>query len=190
MSSRKIKKIDLDSLNNGIPAVSEGKAKMLKETCIWCLNSCKHQNGVALTAQNNKNTEILPICWNEKSIDRDAIDRAYNKEDAIEFGAEALSFILVRECTKYTAIRRSATGTGIDYWLGKKRRAGNKIFSSADARLEISGILKQTTSNSVKRRVKEKLEQTTPTDKSFPVFISIIEFGQPQAEMVLKNVQS
>lgn len=190
MKSKKTKKVDLDTLVDGIPALSEGKAKYLKETCVWCLNHCKHENGVTLTAQNFERTDLLPVCWDEGAIQLDAISRSINKEDAIEFGAEAVSFLLIRECTKYTAIRRAATGTGIDYWLGKKRRAGNKLFSSGDARLEISGILRQTESNNIKKRLKEKLIQTTPTDNTFPVIISVIEFSNPQAELVLKDVQN
>ncbi|MCI5164879.1 MAG: hypothetical protein D3903_02015 [Candidatus Electrothrix sp. GM3_4] len=190
MNSKKNKILDLNTLHDGIPALSSGKAEMLKETCIWCLDECNHDNGVKIQAKNGKTDDQLPICWEDKLIDKETIKRTYNREDAVEYGAEALSFLLIRECTKYTAIRRAATGTGIDYWLGSKEITGNNIFSSSDARLEVSGILKETASNSTQKRAKEKLKQTTPTDNTFPVFISVVEFSQPHAEMVLKDVQS
>ena len=180
--------LNLNSLHNGIPALSQGKAEMLKETCIWCLDECNHHNGVTIRVQNGEKKEKLPICWEEESVDKETIKRTYNKKDAIEYGAEAVSFLLIRDCTEYTAIRRASTGTGIDYWLGNKKTTGNNIFNNT-ARLEVSGILEETSSNSIQRRVKEKLKQTAPTDHTFPVFISVIEFSEPQAEMVLKNVQ-
>lgn len=189
MNPNKDKKLNLDSLDVGIPALSPGKAEMLKETCVWCLSECNHDNGVTIKARNGEKRQEIPICWEDSSVDKEAINRTYNKEDAIEYGAEAVSFLLIRECTEYTAIRRAATGTGIDYWLGSKKIVGNNIFSNTDARLEVSGILKETASNSIQKRVTEKLKQTAPTDNTFPVFISIIEFSQPHAEMVLKNVQ-
>lgn len=181
--------LNLDSLHNGIPALSSGKANMLKEACIWCLCKCCHVNGVTIVIQYNEKQESLPICWNSEKIDEDDIKRAYNQDDAIEYGAEAVSFLLIREFTQYTAIRRAATGTGIDYWLGNKETVDNNILNNS-ARLEISGILNESNDNTVKKRIKGKLKQTTPTDRTFPVFISVIEFSQPKAEMVLKNVKN
>ena len=111
------------------------------------------------------------VYWINKNVDIDAINRAYNKDDAIEYGAEAITLLLICEETDYTAIRRAVTGTGIDYWLGYKHKDKTKMFSDEDARLEISGILKEDISNTVKNRIKKKLKQTKPTDKTFPVFI-------------------
>ena len=56
--------------------------------------------------------------------------------------------------------------------------------------LEVTGILKEKGSNTIKNRIKEKLKQTTPTDNTFRVFVSVVEFSQPYAEMVLKNANS
>lgn len=182
--------MSLDSLHNGIPALSSGKANMLKEACVWCLNKCRHINGVAIAVQSDERQENLPICWDSKQIDEEDIKRAYDQKDAVEYGAEAVSLLLIRECTQYTAINRAVIGTGIDYWLGSKETVGNNIFSKSDARLEVSGILQEDNSNTVKKRIKGKLRQTTPTDGTFPVFVSVIEFSQPKAEMVLKNVKN
>ena len=189
MNCPDVKIINLDSLYHGIPALSPGKANMLKEACIWCLNKCRHLNGVVITVQRNEEQEKLPICWDSEQIDEENIKRSYNQDDAVEYGAEAVSFLLIRECTQYTAIRRAATGTGIDYWLGNKENVDDNILVNS-ARLEVSGILNESDDNTVKKRIRGKLRQTTPTDRTFPVFISVIEFSQPKAEMVLKNVKS
>lgn len=183
------KVLSLDSLHNGIPALSSGKANTVKEACVWCLNKCSHLNGVAITVQYNEKQEYLPICWDSGKVNEEDIKRAYNQDDAIEYGAEAVSFLLIREYTQYTAIRRAATSEGIDYWLGDKEIVGNNILVDS-ARLEISGILNASNDNTIKKRIKRKLQQTKPTDYTFPVFVSVVEFSQPKAEMVLKNVKS
>lgn len=181
--------LSLNSLHDGIPALTPAKAEMLKESVVYCLKSCEHVNGVQIDAQTSESKYQCPICW-EDNFDMEKLSRAYNSDDAIEFGAEGLSFLLVKSFTEYTAIRRAVTGTGIDYWLGRKDIVGNNIFTKDDARLEVSGIMRETKSNSIKKRVREKLKQTKPTDHTFPVIVSVVEFGQPQAEMVRKNVQS
>lgn len=185
-----VKKIDLDSLRSGIPALSKGKASLLLETCVWCLTECEHDNGTKMKSVNDAEESSFSIHWPASKVDLLAIGRAYNDNDAVEYGAEALSLLLVREQTSYTAIKRAVTGTGIDYWLGKQKQEGDNIFDACDARLEVSGILKENSSNSVKKRIKEKIKQTHPTDQTFPVLISVVEFGQPYAELVLKNVAS
>jgi len=179
--------LDLDTLGSGIPALTKGKATVLKESCIWSLLKCRHKNGVKLCTINCDKQACYMICWEDRDIDIKAILRAYNKDDAVEYGAEAITLLLIREQTFYTAIRRAVTGTGIDYWLGFKSKDKTNIFTDADARLEISGILQERGNNTIKNRIKIKLKQTLPTDHTFPVFVSVIEFSQPRAEMVLKN---
>ncbi len=188
MKNIKKKSINLDSLGKGIPALSKGKAILLKETCVWCLNACKNKNGTFLHTKIINEDDNVAIKWKKGSIDNESIKNAYNKDDAIEFGAEAISVLLIREFTGFTAIRRAVNGTGIDYWLGDKSVQGNNIFNEKSARLEISGILEESNTNTVKRRLKTKLKQTEKSDRFFPVYISIVEFKRPYAEMVLKNV--
>ncbi len=189
MKNNKAQKLDIGTLGDGIPALTPGKVLALQEACQWCLHTSCHKEGVEILAKYRGETNSLSILWGEKESDLQLLKRAYNKDDAIEYGAEALSLLLVRTCTDYTAIRRSATGTGIDYWLGDKKKNNNNIFSTTDARLEISGILKENPRNTVKTRIKQKLKQTIPSDGSlFPVLVSIIEFGHPKSEMVRKDV--
>ena len=176
----------LESLGSGIPTLTKIKASMLKEACIWCLLNCEHDNGVKISCAVCDDTAVYSIKWTD-DVDLDGILRAYNEDDAVEFGAEALSLLIIREKTEYTAIQRAVRPSGIDYWLGYKNDKKNSLFSMADARLEISGILRESVSNTVKIRIKVKMKQVEPSDHIFPVFISIIEFGAPKAETVRKN---
>jgi hypothetical protein len=176
----------LESLGSGIPTLTKIKASMLKEACIWCLTKCEHINGVQITCDVCDDLGCYSIKW-DNGIDLNGILLAYNLDDAVEFGAEALALLLIREKTSFTAIRRAVKPSGIDYWLGYKNESSNSLFSMADARLEISGIFREKGSNNIKNRIKLKLKQTEASDHLFPVFISIIEFGHPKAETVRKN---
>lgn len=188
MKKKKKPVLDLSTLGKGIPTLNPGKAMMLQEACKWCLLTCCHDAGVEIVSNYNGEQKKFPIIWDINTSDLHKLSLSYNDNDGIESGAEALSLLLVRECTEYTAIRRAATGTGIDYWLGKKCRNKNNFFGVKNARLEISGILKESNTNTIQARVNRKLKQTKPTDGTSPVFISIIEFSHPKSEMVLKNV--
>lgn len=168
--------------------VADGKAMQLMETCIWCLDYCQHPNGVPLKIVDVDGKCFYRVTWPKDSIDLETIRRTYNKDDATEDGAEALAFLICVERTDYTIVERASTKTGIDYWLGFKDKSPNQPFYKA-GRLEISGIMAENKNNKVTTRVQSKLLQTAPTDySSFPVYVIVVEFSEPHASMVLKNV--
>ncbi len=175
----------LDDLQT-LAQVTEGKAKHLREASIWALLFCEHSNGVKIRVLDGGNQVFYVMNWREENLDLDALSRSYNQDDATEFGAEAIAILLCIERTSYDAVERSSTTTGIDYWLGFKDRSPNEPFHRA-GRLEISGIMRENQSNKVSTRVKEKLRQTKPTDRTFPVYVVVVEFSQPYATMVLKT---
>lgn len=178
----------LDSLASGIPAITYKKAGVHFEACAWCLLECGHQKGVLLKVIGDKHNDVYSLSWNT-NLDIDALNRAYNKDDGPEQGAEAIAFLLILDRTNYTAIRRSVTSTGIDYWLGKKDVLNNQIFDMTSARLEVSGILRENKTNRINYRTKKKIAQTKQSDSScFPVYVVIVEFGQPIAEVSFRNV--
>jgi len=181
-------KLDLSDLK-GLPKLSEGKVASLIETSFWCINHCGHCDGTTLRLVDNGNEESFVLCWPAEQLNLEKIYHSYNQDDAVEQGAEAVAFLLAIERTDYSAIRRAVTGTGIDYWLGYEGLDPNKTFHDA-GRLEVSGIMKETPKNSVNRRVNIKLKQTVPTDRTMPVFIIVVEFSNPWAIMVTKNVNS
>lgn len=176
----------LDSLNAGIPTLTHVKAAVLKEACIWCLKKCEHENGVKIMCTICDDNASYSIKWNS-DVDIEGIFRAYNSDDAVEYGAEALALLLIRDKSDFTAIERAVKPSGIDYWLGYKEKDKTSLFSMKDARLEISGILREKGSNTINSRIKTKLKQIEASDYIFPVFVSIIEFSHPKAETVRKD---
>jgi hypothetical protein len=179
----------LESLKDEVPGLAEGKASMMREACVWCLLECGHSSGVPLASSLYDESRCYRLCWNEGTIENVKLFKSYNIDDAVEFGAEAVTLLLIREQTPFTTIERAVKGTGIDYWLGFESDNPTALFSDTNARLEVSGILRESSSNTVKARIGKKLKQTKPTDDRFPVYISIIEFGKPKAEMVIKNAK-
>jgi len=141
-----------------------------------CMHRNNHDNGVFLELIGDKKASIA-LTW-ENYFD-EQIDRTWkDQEIATEHGAICISAMLVKECTDYTIIERSRKGTGFDYWLGYE----NIIPFQNSARLEISGIFKETEQNNVEKRFQIKKKQTKQSDNSrLPAYISIVEFSKPRA---------
>jgi hypothetical protein len=174
----------LDKIQD-IAQVSEGKARKLMEACVCCLIASKHKNGVNLEVKDDVAVTKHPVSWPSR-IDIEAINRSYNQDDAVEEGAEAVALLVSIAKTEFNAVERASTTTGIDYWLGHKNGSSNNPFKRA-GRLEISGILKENIKNTVKGRIQAKLAQTLPSDRTFNVYVVIVEFSKPYATMVLKK---
>ena len=107
-----------------------------------------------------------------------------NSKYTTEQAAYGIAFLIIQELTDYTVIERSRRGTGFDYWLGKKGDNNELPFQNA-VRLEVSGIRKGDDSR-IKARIKQKLEQVSPTDGTLPAYIVVVEFSNPLAFIVKK----
>lgn len=179
----------LDKIQH-IAQLSSGKAKLLMETCVWSLCFCKHSNGVKLSLDYEDRNILYNIEWSDDEVDHEAVNRSYNQDDAIEHGAEAIAILISIDQTSFNSVERSITSTGIDYWLGYKNKNPDHPFQRA-TRLEISGILKESKTNTVNRRIKGKIDQTKPSHYTgLPVLVVVVEFSQPHARMVSQNVNS
>lgn len=168
--------INLSDIKNGFPGIDPASAACYYVACMVCLHRNNHGNEIFLELIEDKEASITLI-WDDyfdEQIDRTWKDQEY----ATEHGAVCISAMLVRECTDYTIIERSRKGTGFDYWLGHE----DIIPFQNSARLEISGIFKETEQNNVEKRFKMKKKQTNQSDDSgLPAYISIVEFSKPKA---------
>ena len=165
-----------------VAQVSAGKARQLWEACVWCLTASGHTNGVTMKVHEEDRSDPCIISWPDDEIDLEAVQRSFNQNDATEDGAEAVALLLLIARTEYTAVHRAGETTGIDYWLGYKENIDNPFKQAG--RIEISGIFKENEKNTVAARIKEKLKQTRPTAHTFPVYVVVVEFGQPYATIV------
>lgn len=166
--------IVLTDLAQGLPAITPAFGAALAEAGAVCLEEQGHFQGVEIKVSGDFTakfklrwqtvTEQMLRCWNDE-------------EFTTEQAAYAIAFLIIRELTNLTVIERSSKGTGFDYWLGSVDTEAKIPFQNK-VRLEVSGIRKGDDSR-VKARVKQKKEQTIPSDGKYPAYIIIVEFSTP-----------
>lgn len=174
--------IELNTLYQGVPALTPAMAGVLGEACIYELEEIgRHTSGVVLILQGELTTTIC-ITW-QNGVN-DSMRRSYTEQkDTTQWAACGLALLLVLNLTEYTAIERSWIGTGFDYWLGLQDEAEKNFFQNK-ARLEVSGIRKGTEGD-VNSRVNQKLEQTKISDSTgLPAFVLVTEFSKPVSHIV------
>ncbi len=167
--------LNLQSLSQGLPAITPAFGAAIAEAGAICLTDEAHQPGVTLKVEGEFSatfkldwqpvTEQTRRCWN---------DEEYTTEQA----AYGIAFLLILQLTNLTVIERSRKGTGFDYWLGSQNSATTLSFERM-ARLEVSGIRKGNQSQ-INTRVKLKTEQTRASDaQGLPAYIIVVEFSRP-----------
>jgi len=181
-----MKKLDLDELKTGIPVVSKKIGAFLAEAAAICLYLNGYESGVELKVEGEIE-EILIVEWDDKITD-DVLNSWNDVKEATEFGATALAILILLKYTYFTHIIRAYQGTGIDYWLGIGEHTSDTLpKDNIKGRLEISGILKESKSNTLNMRISQKIKQAKKTDDTkLPVYIVVVEFSQPKAKIIKK----
>lgn len=159
-----------------MPGITPVIGEYLYENVLAGMYLAHHESGDTLSIQGIADT-LFRMSWD--GIFTEQMQRAYSDINKVtEEASVGISLLLTRKLTDYTIIERSWTGTGIDYWLGYE---ADPLFTRA-ARLEISGILLETISNSMATRIKAKEQQSTQSDDTLlPAYISVVELNSPKA---------
>lgn len=168
--------IKLDAIKEGMPGISPIEGADLLENCVVMLHRSGHGIPTSLNIDGIASDNVV-LEWTDSFTDQ--LDRTYADHISnTERAAVCVSVLLTTALTDYTVIMRSRKGTGFDYLLGNK----SDLSFQPQARLEVSGIEKESETNTLKSRFRQKCEQVTPTDETFlPAYISIVEFGTPKA---------
>ena len=176
MDSKNSDSIFLNDLAKGLPAITPAFGATLAEACAVCLSDRGHPQGINLIVEGDFQaafklywqsvTPQMLRCWN---------DLEYTTEQA----AYGIAFMIISRLTNFTVIERSRKGTGFDYWLGNKNE-DSLLPLQNKARLEISGI-RAGDAKRINIRLKQKLEQTKPSDGVLPAYVVIVEFSKPIA---------
>jgi len=168
----------IEQLRDILRAFSQTQSDCFSENAIVALRKNGHKDRCKLKMINQEGTDI-ELCWTKEFS-----EAGYRENKKVtEKAAEAISFFLVNELTEYRIVEEAKMGSRIDYWLGYNEEHDSydplNIFR---ARLEVSGINKETPKNTVKARVGRKKKQIRKKGSSrLPAFISIVEFGTPKA---------
>ena len=174
--------LDLNELASGdIPAITPALGAMLAEAAGVCLESQGHSQGVRLSIDDDSGNGYT-LVW--PSISAQQADDAWTDDEyTTEHGAVGVAALLAKEEIGYEVIRRSAKGTGFDYWLGD---ITTRPFQDK-ARMEVSGI-RQGDTHALNARVNEKLSQMSRSDNmNLPGYAVVVEFGQPIAKIAKRN---
>jgi hypothetical protein len=170
--------LDLEKLRNGIMGLSPEICSFYMQACTVCLEWHSHKSGIVLHKENNTKAKFN-LVW---AKNKDKIKKGWkDMEEATEYGATAIALIMAKKYSGYESVERSAKGTGFDYWLGEDDDLVG-IFQNK-ARLEISGILEESSNNSLKKRVKSKIKQTEKSKNlGLKAHICVTEFKNPKTE--------
>jgi len=181
-----MKIINLDKLQEGLPGLTPIVGAYCMEAAKVCLIRGGHSSGVVLLVQGNFE-EKLKIFWKEP-LNPSAFLTWAEEAHAATYAAMGIAFLLAQELLGYTIFEESRYGTGIDYWMGKGELQEKKpTYFQKEARLEISGISKETPSNTINMRVNKKKKQMSPSDKSnLPGWVIVVEFGTPKSKIAKK----
>ena len=183
MEQAVIPALSLESLADGIPVIFDGGHHWLIQKCVFSLDKQGHASGVILhVVQSDADDCDFSLVWELEATDQ--LRKAHaDSVESVEDSAKALSFLLVRELTPYTAVEQAQRGTTVDYFLSEKDRTDDLIFNNT-ARLEVSGI-NAGDMQQVDARVKDKLDRLR--DDSLPAYIVVVEHKAPLAKMVVKS---
>ena len=168
----------LEELDQVLETFSPAQCAVFAEYCITALEYNEHYSGCSLLVLGHEEKEII-IFWNKKFL-----RAGYREKRKItEKAAETISFFLVKEMSEFSVVLEATIGTGFDYWLGYDEE--HRLYDPLNfmkARLEISGINKETRDNTVKKRVEEKRSQVKVSDSTnLPAYISVVELFTPKA---------
>jgi hypothetical protein len=175
------KSINLEQLRENLDYLVASMSAYMCDCLVVCLSEENHNTGLILTVDTEDKTYNFRIEWTTK-ITPHLIGATRDEERTTEWAAMGIAVLLVRELTDYPYIYTRRKGEGIDFCLSK-----NDTIFSYDARLEVSGIRKESLKNTLKQRIAVKKRQTERSDVSnTPVFISITEFSKPKS-ILIKN---
>jgi len=180
----KLKTLNLDKLNIGLPTITPVFCKMLVEAAVFCLEHNQHQSGKCILYCAEDINDLIMLDWTKN--DPRVIDTYGDLQEVTEYGATGMAVLLAVENTAYTTVSRSFKEFGFDYWIGDKDDLSSSF--QRKARLEISGILKGNDSI-FKSRIKQKMAQTDKSDSmNLDCYVSVIDFASPKASLVRKGV--
>ena len=174
--------INLDSLKDETMGLTEEIGGFMLQACMVCLDNQGHRSDVNFELSGIHQVNIS-LKW-EKEVSQRIRRNWSDLQEATEYGAVALAIICAKQFSSYNTVERSTIGTGFDYWLGEEDEWG--VFQRK-ARLEVSGILKETASNTVTRRVREKLNQVKiANEEDLEIHVFVADFKTPKGRYIIE----
>ena len=174
--------LKLHTIGEGIEGISPTYGAYMAECAAVCFESQGHKSGVLLPYSDGQVTKNSVVEWTNEVNDT-ILPSHFDEKRTTDFGAMGVAVLLTCNLTDYTHFISSSTNNGYDFELLKKGDDINFIR----ARLEISGIRKETPQNTVESRLKTKEKQILKgADSNSICYVSVIEFSKPKAKFIKK----
>ena len=176
-----MKKLKLDQLKKGTLGITKVVGAYLAQATAYFLELNGHKSGVVLEVDGIFQDKF-ELTWTDE-ID-DQVKRSWRDNlEATEYGAVGIAALLSESLLNLSIVERSYIGTRVDYILGQSSDDDRPFV--VKARLEVSGIGKETAGNSIDQRIKVKLNQIKKSeDHSLPAYVIVVEFGLPRAKII------
>jgi len=170
--------LNLEDLRTGLMGLTPEYGCFCLQACTVCLEHSNHLNGVNVTLTGTS-PNTLTLNWSSAVTEQ--VKRSWRDlQEATEFGATAIAILLASRLSIFKCIERSSKGTSFYYWLGDEDNLG--IFQRKEA-LEISGILAESSTNTLADRMRSKERQTKRSATSITnTHICVTEFSSPKCE--------
>ena len=176
--------INLNILSGGLSGITKTTGAFFIEAAKVALQKSGHQSGVVLSLEGAFK-EKIKLIW-EDDLTQEELENWVEQKKYTEYGAVALSLLIVNEFLPFDHYTEAAHGTGVDYFLGNQvfdEFSHRKVEQSAT--IEISGILQATKENTLNMRIGQKKKQMRASKKrSFGSWISIVEFSTPKSKLI------
>lgn len=177
-----MRSINIDKLKTGISGITLATSTFIHEAVLVALIQNGHQSGVSLKVEGSFK-ESIQLIW-KITPNVTTVNAWKNNIDTANYAAVGLALLLVTELTEFHSFEIASIGTGIDYWMSKKINNSELIAFKKEARLEISGIFKESKSNTVNMRVNLKKKQIQRSKNSgLPAWITVVEFSSPKSKI-------
>ncbi len=175
----------LDRLKEGLPEISLVFGALFSEAAAVCLTTMGHKPGVRLHVEGDYQAEFQ-LDWTQE-IGKTEISVWKDLKEAAEYAATAIALLLVAELTDFSVFKRNNQNQVADFDMIKHTSSHRQPEVNVKGKLEISGILKETTNNTLHARVllKARKIKTSGAHNHLPVFVVVVEFGVPKAKIIV-----
>ncbi|MEL7122203.1 MAG: hypothetical protein AAFO07_22330 [Bacteroidota bacterium] len=142
------------------------------------LNKFHNGSKANIEVVNANKSETLELKWDSDFSASAMVENV----DMANHGGVALAFFLMSVLSDFGYVEQSEIGDGVDYRFKNQEPSDDDLNFLDDFHyVEISGILKETPSNTLKKRIKIKhgqINRGAKKDKSSSVIVTL--FSQPQ----------
>ena len=181
-----MRKLNLDILKEGLSGISPTRGAFYREAVIVGLSRQGFKSGVVINILGDFEEEVS-IEWTD-DVNKTTIESWRDEFQIANFGAVGIALLLMLEFLKFENFEEGTIGTGIDFWLSKHPFKEEEIaFHRREARLEVSGILKEKKGNTINMRIGRKKKQISVSDYlELPGWIVDVEFSTPKSKIIKK----